>query len=214
MKFMGEIYPVIVNSIKYKIICIYINNLNCIFNCIFKIINFNYFFKMTYNYNCNNFYYSSLSSILFILERKFSFPCYECFICVLHLHITYIHTYNTSCFIHNKCQPRVFLHVKKKPFRRDVARKAPFHACAILRYGAFFMGKRYYWERSMLASQHAGSIWSASSIFFFRDRVTVRAGSIIYTGSTWKVGHWRRLKCRVWHRGEPTAPFVNDFAVR
>lgn len=69
---------------------------------------------MTYNYNCNNFYYSSLSSILFILERKFSFPCYECFICVLHLHITYIHTYNTSCFIHNKCQPRVFLHVKKK----------------------------------------------------------------------------------------------------
>lgn len=166
----------------------------------------------TYNYNCNNFYYSSLP-ILFILEQKFSLPCYECFIYVLHLYI-YIHACNTSCFTHNKCQPRVFLHAKKKPFRRDVARKAPFHACAILRYGAFFMGKRYYWERSMLASQHVGSIWSASSIFFFCGHVTVHAGSIIYTGSTWKVGHWRRLKCRVWHRGEPTASFVNDFAVR
>jgi len=42
----------------------------------------------------------------------------------------------------DKCQPRtrIFLHAKKKSFRCEIARKAPFYVYATL-HGKFFMRK-------------------------------------------------------------------------
>lgn len=76
---------------------------------------------------------------------------------------------------------------------------------------------RDYWEIDASFTTCWINLIRELDIFLLRSCHCPRAGSIIYTGPTRKVGHWRRLKCRIWRWGKlaaAAAAFGNDFTVR
>lgn len=174
----------------------------------------------TYNYNCNGFYHFFIN-IIYTRAKVLSctlLMLYVCFMYALYLHISvYIHTYahNTSCFTRSKCQPRVFLHAKKKTISTWRSSKSTVSRLCHFTQQRFLYGKAVL-LRAIDASLTTRRINLIRELDIFLLRSCHCPPGLYYLyrvdPKSWTLAEIKMSSLT--SRGKPAAAFVNDFAVR